>query len=69
MTFKVFVPYSQTDINIIESIGGRFQDFYPTLKELREEEPNADYTLIDIDGFSIQLDCGIWLSMDSIGLN
>jgi len=69
MRFKAYVPYSQIDIDIIESIGGQFQEFYPTVEELREEEPFADYTLIEVDGLSIQLDCGEWLCMDSISLN
>jgi len=69
MRFRCFVPYSQLDIDIIESIGGEFQEFYPNLEELRKEEPEADYTEVEIDGLTIQLDCGNWLSMDSIGLN
>ena len=69
MRFKAYVPYSQIDIDIIESIGGQFQEFYPTVAALREEEPFADYTLIEVDCLSIQLDCGEWLSMDSISLN
>lgn len=67
--FKAYIPYSQLDIDIIESIGGSFQEFYPTIEALIEEEPEAEFTEVEIDGLAIQLDCGNWLSMDSIGLN
>lgn len=69
MRFKCFVPYSQIDIHIIESIGGSFQDFYSSIEELIEEEGLVEFTEVEVDGLRIQLDCGNWLCMDDIGLN
>lgn len=69
MRFKCFVPYNQIDIHIIESIGGSFQEFYGSIDELIEEEGLVEFTEVEIDGLAIELDCGNWLSMDSIGMN
>tara|TARA_R110000787_G_scaffold63486_1_gene142861 strand:+ start:665 stop:874 length:210 start_codon:yes stop_codon:yes gene_type:complete len=69
MRFIGLVPYSQLEIDIIESLGGCFQEFYANEKELLQDNPDSEYTKIEVEGLAIELDCGFWLSMDSIGIN
>ena len=66
----MYVPYSQIDIDIIESLGGYIQDVYPTLEDLIEDEgEDAEFTKITVDGVMLELDDNFWLSLDDIGLN
>ena len=53
----------------MHSIGGFIQDICLSLEEFKEDYPDEEYLEIEVDGVSIELDCGNWLSMDSIGLN
>jgi len=69
MTFEVFVPYSQLEIDIIENLGGTLQEFYPTINELKEDYPESDYTKITIDGVMLELNDNFWLSLDDISIN
>ncbi len=70
MTFEFYCPYSQIDIDIIESLGGSIYDVYPTLEDLREEEGEySDYTKITVDGVMVELNDDYYLSMDDISLN
>ena len=68
MQFLAYTPYTQLELNIIESLEGVIQEVYFSLEELKEEH-DGDYLPLLVDGVSIELDCGNWLSMDSIGLN
>jgi len=67
--FEAYTPYNQLELNIIESLDGVIQHIYFDLDELIEEHPEEEYMLIYVGGVSIELDCGNWLSMDSIGMN
>jgi len=69
MKFKMFAPYSQLDIHIIESLDGFIHDVYPTIDELIEEEGDCDYTEMEVDGITIRLMCGNWLTLDDISMN
>jgi hypothetical protein len=70
MTFKFYTPYSQIDIDIIETLGGTIQEIYPTLEELIEEEGEySDYTEIEVEGVMLELNDNNWLYLDDISLN
>jgi hypothetical protein len=69
MTFKVFVPYNQLELNIMEALNGSIREFYPTIDELIEEEGECDYIEILISGVTIQLNNNFHLSLDNISLN
>ncbi len=58
MKFKAYVPYSKLDLCIMAENDMEINYFYPTLKELREEHPDADYSYLLIDGFELELDEG-----------
>jgi len=69
MTFKVFVPYSQLDINIAESLDNPLEGFYATLEELREYEgEDCEWTTIEIDDMTLEYD-DCYLSFENISLN
>lgn len=69
MTFKFYTPYSQVDIDIIESLGGTINDIYPTLEDLIEEEGLCEYSQITVDGVMLELNDDFYLSLDDISLN
>jgi len=70
MKFLAYIPYSQLDLNVIESTGGFIEEFYPTLEELQEEHgKDCEWTITQIDGLTIQLDDDNWLSMEDISEN
>jgi len=70
MTFKEYVPYSQLEIDIIESNNDFIEYFYPTLKELKEYHGHdCEYTIIEINDIFLLLNDGFCLSLSDIGLN
>lgn len=69
MRFKIFIPYSQLDIDIAASIDNPLEGFYANLEELREcEGDDVEWTVIEVD--DITLDYGYcFMSFEDIGLN
>ena len=69
MTFKVYIPYSQLDIDIADSNGEFLEGFYANLEELREcEGEECEWTMIEIDDMTLEYeDC--YLSFENISLN
>jgi hypothetical protein len=49
MYFKCFVPYTQLEINIIESTGGEIEEFYFSVEELKELCGEVEYTEMNIE--------------------
>lgn len=68
----MYVPYNQIEIDVIQTLGGTIQDFYPTLEELQLEHGSCDYTLMKISGVKLDLsfeeldDTYDWLSFEDI---
>lgn len=70
MTFKEYIPYSQLEIDIIESNNDFIEYFYSTLKELKEYHgEDCEYTIIEINDIFLLLNDGFCLSLSDIGLN
>lgn len=69
MKFIAYTPLSQLELDIITTLEGVLQDWCLSLEELHDDYGDCEYIEILVDGVSIQLDCGYWLDMDTIGEN
>jgi len=49
MNFKCFVPYSQSDVTVMEANGTPIEEFYCTLDELIENCGDVEYTRMHIE--------------------
>jgi len=75
MRFKMYVPYSQMEVNIIETLGHSINYFYPTLDELIEEHgphEKGEYCVMWMKGVEIDIafdendESYQWLGFDDI---
>jgi len=71
MKFKMFVPYSQVELDVKESVGGFIgSDVYPTLEELQEDYgKDSEWTIIEVDDMMLRFDGNDWISFEDIGMN
>ena len=69
MTFLVYVPYSQLDIDIAQTLENPLEGFYASLEELREYEGyECEWTTIEIDDMTLEYeDC--FITFENISLN
>jgi len=69
MTFKCYVPYTQEEVNIIESYGGEIEEFYFSVEELVEYCGEVPYTEMVFDGIELEDINGDIISFDEIKEN
>ena len=69
MRFICYVPYNEIELSFIEDTGGEIEEFYLSLKELRQHCGDCEYTEIILDGIELEFNNGLELNFDNISEN